>query len=210
MKIVLITNLYPPFVRGGAEIIAQTMAEGLREHLQQILVVSSQPFIGFRSLFPREYSQHNIRIARFFPLNLYFYTNDFRHSTLTRCLWHLFDIFNVHSAFVLMSILRRERPDIVITHNLMGIGFLIPLVLRRMHIRHVHVIHDVQLSTPSGLILYGEERHISHRSARWFGYEAILRWLFKGAAVVVSPSAFLLEFYTSRRFFPLARTKVLQ
>ncbi|MEK7584041.1 MAG: glycosyltransferase [Patescibacteria group bacterium] len=210
MKIILITNLYPPFVRGGAEIVAQTMAEGLREHLQQVLVVSAQPFTGIRSLLPHEYYQHNIRVIRFYPVNFYFYTSDFRHSILVRCFWHVLDIFNVHSACVLISILRREKPDTVVTHNLMGFGFLTPLVLRYMRIRHVHVVHDVQLSTPSGLILYGEEKHISHRAARWFGYEAILRLLFKKTSIVVSPSRFLLDFYARKGFFRDAEKKVLQ
>ena len=210
MKIILITNLYPPFVRGGAEIVAQTMAEGLREHLQQIMVVSSQPFAGMRSLFPREYYQHNVRVIRFYPLNLYFYTNDFRHSLLVRVLWHFVDIFNIHSAYVLMRILRREKPDVVITHNLTGFGFLTPLVLGRMGVRHVHVIHDVQMVTPSGLIVHGEERHISHRAAQWLGYEGMVRWLFKKAAVVISPSEFLLDFYLKRGFFPSAQKKVLR
>jgi len=209
MKIGIISNLYPPFVRGGAEVIARTMAQGLSERLQHVFVVSTQPFEGMRSLIPRERVDDGIKIYRFFPLNLYFYLSDYRFPLVIRTLWRCIDMLNLHSYYCVRRILLKERPDVVITHNLTGIGFLIPALLHRLGIRHVHVLHDVQLVEPSGIILHGHEFGLRHFFLRCAGYHALMRKLFSTVSVVISPSKFLLDFYRRHRFFEAVESKIM-
>src|SRR3989344_1153885 len=142
MKIGIISNLYPPFVRGGAEIIVSTLAEGLKDNLHHVFVISTQPAAGLSSWWPLGRDSRGIRIYRFFPWNLYYYMNDYAYPILLRLIWHLLDIFNLHACVAVRSVLAKEKPDIVITHNLMGLGFLIPYLLRRRGITHIHTVHD--------------------------------------------------------------------
>ena len=100
------------------------------------------------------------------------------------------------------QILKKEKPDVAHTHNLKGLGYLIPRAIRSLNLRHVHTLHDVQLVEPSGIIIKGAENQwpYSFFLRRW--YEKICRVLFGSPEVVISPSNFLLEFYESRGFFP--------
>lgn len=209
MKIGIISNLYPPFVRGGAELIAALEADGLKKSWQHVFVISSKPFHNLSSLQISKDLNEQMNIYRFFPLNFYYYLNDFKFPHLIRFFWHLFDIFNIFSYFKIRKILLAEKPDLIITHNLMGLGFLVPLLLRRLKIRHWHTIHDVQLVTPSGLILYGQENNWQHRFFKSIRYPKLMRWLFASPEVIISPSKFLLNYYNDFGFFPKSKKIVL-
>ncbi len=216
MKIGIISNLYPPFMRGGAEIIASIEAEGLKKAWQHVFVISSKPAKVQTGPNAKpitkliiESEVNEVLVYRFTPVNLYYYMNDFRFPAFIRALWHVIDTFNIFSYFTVRKILKKEKPDLIITHNLMGVGFLIPMLLRRLKIKHIHTIHDVQLVTPSGLIIKDKEGALSHKLARWFGYTSIMRYLIGSPAVVVSPSKFLLDFYKQSNFFPKSKKIVL-
>src|SRR3989338_4620052 len=53
MKIGIVSNLYPPEARGGAELVAQRVADALYQRGHEVFVLTTQPFDGIRSLFPR-------------------------------------------------------------------------------------------------------------------------------------------------------------
>ena len=171
MKIGIITNLYPPFIRGGAEIIASIEAEGLKKAWQHVFVISSRPHnVKIKNAplikspdFISVDEVNEVPVFRFSPINIYYYLNDFKYPGFVRMLWHFIDMFNVFTYFKVKKILEKEKPDVIITHNLMGLGFLIPMLLRKLKIKHVHTIHDVQMVTPSGLIIYGKENAWQHK-----------------------------------------------
>ncbi|MDD5749556.1 MAG: glycosyltransferase [Patescibacteria group bacterium] len=218
MKIGIISNLYPPFVRGGAEVIAAMQAEGLKKAWQHVFVISSRPakipvyghsFSSGRLWGESKDEINNIDVYRFNPVNLYYYLDDFKYPAFIRGLWHLWDTFNIFSYFKVKKILLEQKPDLLITHNLMGLGFLLPRLIKRLKIKHVHIVHDVQLVTPSGLIIRGRENSIEHRFFRVLGYKRIMRWLMGSPEIVISPSRFLLDFYQQHAFFPNSKKVVL-
>ena len=208
MTIGIISNLYPPLVEGGAEMVAQTMVEGLRKHGQRVFVITTRPYQSLKSLTLQREMVGEVPVYCFYPLNFYHYAQGFRFHPLVRFFWHVFDIFNVHSVIVIKKILRQEKPDILITHNMMGIGFLIPRLIRRLGMRHVHILHDVQLYNPSGLIVKGETSFVQ-LLANALGYSTLMRFLFSKTDLIISPSQFLLDFYRDRGFFKNLRTAVL-
>lgn len=209
MKICLISNLYPPVSRGGAERVAERVARGLREAGHDVFVISTKPWGGRKSLKPNAAVEDGIKVFRFYPLNLFYYLNDWKHNAFWRLKWHFLDMFNCHSRRVVKKILQQEKPELVITHNLKGIGYLIPGVIRKLGIKHIHTLHDVQLSVPSGLIIKGREENWQQRT--WFRkiYEAICRRLFASPDTVISPSKWLLDFYTEKGFFKNSKKIVL-
>ncbi len=210
MKIAIVTNLYPPRARGGAEIIAETMALGFAKQGHTVVVLTTAPYSSLRSLRPSMTVQQGIQVYSWYPLNFYHYTEGNRKPWVLRALWHIVDICNLHSKIQAQRILEREQPDLVITHNLMGMGFLIPTMLHRSKMRHVHVLHDVQLYNPSGIIRLGEERSLSQFFYTAVGYPALMRYLFRKTSLVVSPSCFLLDFYRRHGFFNQTRSVVIQ
>lgn len=215
MKIGIISNLYPPFVRGGAEIVASLQAQGLKKAWQHVFVISTKPRLRIPSLGYFSAWQttqdivEDISISRFWPVNFYYYLDDWRQPAPIRLLWHLMDSLNIFSYFTVKKILEKEKPEVVITHNLMGLGFLIPQLLKKLNIRHVHVLHDVQGVTPSGLIILGQEKSLQHKFFRMIGYVKLMRHLFGSPEIVISPSRFLFNFYSDSGFFKNSKKYVL-
>ncbi|MFZ5364336.1 MAG: glycosyltransferase family 4 protein [Patescibacteria group bacterium] len=209
MKICVISNLFPPIMRGGAERVAERVARGLADAGHEVFVISTKPWSGRESLKPTATDEQGIKVYRFYPANIYYYLDGHKHNTLWRAKWHFLDMFNFHSRRVVKNILKEEKPDIVMTHNLMGIGFLLPRMIRGLGIKYVHTLHDVQLVVPSGLILKGQEKNWEQRTWLRKVYEKFCRWLFNSPDVVVSPSKWLLDFYANKGFFKKSKKIVL-
>lgn len=216
MKIGIISNLYPPFIRGGAEIVAAMEAEGLKKNWQHVFVISSRPkdvkvqgapFFDFIKVSHDEVN--DVTVYRFSPINLYYYLNDFKYPAFVRLLWHWLDMFNIFSYLTVKKILQKEKPDLIITHNIMGLGFLLPRLLRKLKIKHVHTLHDVQLVTPSGLIIKDKENALQHKFFKMIGYVKTMKRLIGSPDIVISPSKFLLDFYKKYNFFPKSKKVVL-
>jgi glycosyltransferase involved in cell wall biosynthesis len=200
MKIGIITNLYPPFARGGAEnvivrTVGQLMAAG-----HDVFVITGHPKeLGTKRVLDRSSTE---RIYRFFPRNIYFTLDDYKYPWITRLLWHIRDTVSWHGAEHVRAILRDEQPDVVITHNLKGIGLNIPSVIADLCMPHVHVAHDLQLIVPSGLILLGQETKGTVSRAAYAVYRSICRAKFGSPDLVIFPSKYLHDIYDSYRFFP--------
>jgi len=204
MKICLINNLYPPHARGGAEQVVYKTVQGLLEAGHEVVVITTVPE-G-----PHVWREGRLTIYRVAPKNLFFYTNAHQHRFLTRALWHLLDMFHFPLARRVAEILRQEKPEVAHTHNLMGVSFLAPRIIRRLGIRHLHTVHDVQLVEPSGIILKAKENNWRYRGLPTRAYTAIMRRLMGSPDVVISPSQFLLDFYEKRQFFANSKRVVLR
>ena len=205
MKIGIITNLYPPHERGGAEkVIVRTVGQ-LMAMGHEVFVISGQPKAFGKAVTTDNSSTE--RIYRFFPKNLYFTLDDYRQPWLKRLVWHVRDAFSWHGAEHVRTILRDETPDVVITHNLKGIGLNIPSVIKDLGLPHIHIMHDLQLIVPSGLLMFGAEKEPWYLRPAYGAYRALCRAKFGNPDTVVYPSEYLLSMYQRYGFFP--RSKVV-
>lgn len=209
MKIGVISNLYPPIARGGAEQVAwRTVQEFLRQG-HEVFVISTCPRAGISSFFPRLTERSGEAVYRFFPLNVYHMLHARGHGFFLRMLWHVIDLLCPTSGQAVRTVIEEERPDVIVAHNMKGFGLQTARELRRLKMPHVHVLHDVQLSVPSGLLIAGKEHAFLNAPMFRIPYEYVVRCVFGSPDVVVSPSAFLADFYRSRGFFPKSRSEVL-
>ncbi|HBK34201.1 TPA: hypothetical protein DEP34_02710 [Candidatus Uhrbacteria bacterium] len=209
MNILLLSNLYRPYARGGAEIIARRVAQELLGRGHKVTIVSSMPFDGFWSFFPRVTEQQIEKIYRFYPLNLYHTLSDTSVPFVFRAFWHLIDLWNPQTTWCVRKILAKEKPDVILTHNLKGLGMQAFRVAHESGIRHIHTIHDVQLSLPSGLLLAGQEQAWIQTSFLRKWYERQVQKMVRSPDVVISPSHFLAEFYKKRHFFTDSRIETI-
>jgi len=196
MKICLINNLYHPLDRGGAEKIVAAMADSLRRSGNDVFVIATKP----KKITVSEIEEDVYRINSG-------YLNLVRYPKVFRLFWHLWDWFDFITARLIGKILKKECPDLVITHNLTGISFLVPAILRRRKIRHFHMLHDIQLLHPSGLMFYGREREINSFFAGL--YQNFCRRFFSSPEKVISPSRWLMDFHLEKRFFPRSERIVI-
>jgi len=200
MKIAVITNLYPPISRGGAEKVAQRIVGELVRRGHQVVVVTTMPLSSLDALLPLVRESIGEKVYRFFPLNLYHVLSDHRVPYFIRAFWHLIDLFSPLPAGRIEKIFRVEKPDIVLTHNLKGISLHCTLAARRLKLPWIHTIHDIQLSIASGLLL--KDRRFSLLESLFRRpYEFFVRRAIGTPNLVISPSKFLADFYRRRGFF---------
>ncbi|MCB9798624.1 glycosyltransferase family 4 protein [Candidatus Nomurabacteria bacterium] len=204
MKVCIINNIYPPYHRGGAEQVVKRAVDGLLERGHEVVLITSTPEKDSVEQFGR------LTIYRKKPFNVYFYTDAHKHNVLMRLLWHKIDIFQLQMAHWVKNVIKEENPDIIHTHNLMGLSFLIPRVIRRLGKPHIHTVHDVQLVEPSGLIIKQQETSWRYNGFPTKLYTWLMKFLIKSPLVIISPSQFLLDFYTSRGFFPDSQKEVVR
>ena len=209
MKIGIVSNLYPPDARGGAELVAQRIACALYERGHEVFVLTTQPFDGMQSLFPTLRERTVESVYRFYPANYYYLRFDKSVPFPLRAAWHLVDLFNPFSRAAIRRVITKEKPDVVITHNLKGIGVSIGSEIQKLGIPHIHTLHDIQLSVPSGLLIYGKEDNLQNRPfLRWFYEKTVERELGR-PNLILSPSRFLKDFYRSRAMFESSRFEIL-
>lgn len=196
MTICLINNLYKPYTRGGAEKVLETIHDNLERLGHRVVVISSEP--RFISSGKKNVNNHRIKS---------FYYNLGKMPVFFRLFWHFYDMFDIFSALRIKNILKQEKPDLVITNNLKGISFLLPLFINRLKIRHVHILHDIQLLHPSGLMMYGQEKTIDSVAARI--YQSVSRYFFSFSGKIISPSKWLLDLHLRKKFFQKNKTEIV-
>ncbi len=205
MKVCIISNLFPPYVRGGAERVADRIARGLVDRGHEVTVISTTPENG-RLI---ESQENGMQVFRFRPKNLYHVLEDRTKPFWQRIIWHLVDLFSSHGAKQVSDILQKTQPDLVITHNLKGIGLTIPRAIRKAKVPLIHLLHDVQLIIPSGMLIHGDEEHWMNKGFLQQQYESATRRALGSPDIVLSPSRFLLDFHLDRGFFKISARKVL-
>ncbi|MFA6393426.1 MAG: glycosyltransferase [Patescibacteria group bacterium] len=203
MKICLINNLYKPYNRGGAERVVEAMADDYARKGDEVFIITTRP--SFRI------TNYKLRIKNLSDRDKIFHIPGFYYNLAKlpfplRLIWHVWDMFDFISYFRVKKILKKEKPDLVITHNLKGIGYLIPRLIKRLGVAHHHYLHDIQLIYPSGLLYYGEEKKLNSAPARI--YQQICVRLFSSPDKVISPTNWLMDLHGERGFFKRSKLEI--
>jgi glycosyltransferase involved in cell wall biosynthesis len=204
MKILIVNNLYPPHSRGGAEAAVVNEARSLSALGHEVSVLTTAPFVGWRSLRASEWKEDGIRVFRFFPLNFFWYRNDYKHNALMRAFWYIGNLWGWHPVGVFKKVVKAVQPDAIHLHNINGISYRLPRVCDKLKIPTVFTVHAVHYAVPSGVIIRGQ------KSSAWFKFFTfLLRRKLRSTAIVTAPSQWLLDFYAERGFFKGQKTAVV-
>ena len=200
MKICLINNLYKPYNKGGAEQVVELAASKLIKEGDEVSIITTKP------KFQLSIINTQCSIKKYYLSSFYYNLN--KIPLFLRLFWHLWDMFDFVNYCKVKKILKKEKPDLVITHNLKGISFLIPRLIKKLNIKHTHTLHDIQLLHPSGLMLYGKENKINSLFAKM--YAQICKYLFASPGIIVSPSQWLMNIHIDKGFFKSSNLRVKQ
>jgi glycosyltransferase involved in cell wall biosynthesis len=96
------------------------------------------------------------------------------------------------------------KPDVLITHNLMGCGLGTSARIKAGGAMWIHVLHDVQLFEPSGRVVDAERITLWQRF-----WSSIRRRALRAPDLVISPTHWLLEQHKRRGFFCDPGTRVV-
>ncbi|HDQ23208.1 MAG TPA: glycosyltransferase [Candidatus Uhrbacteria bacterium] len=203
MKIGLINSLYKPYKRGGAEVVFSRIVKELKKNSHDVFVITISGKKNKTDFFITE--MDDVRVYRFYPQNIFSFIEINQQPFWKRLIWHFIDFFNWHSYGQVKKIFKKEKPDLVLTHNVKGLGYLTWQAIRKLKIKNIHTLHDVQLVNPSGLIIKGREKQ------GFLGkiFSKISKKMIKNPEVVISPSKWLLDFYRGYGFFKKSKEIVL-
>ena len=199
MKIAVFHSIYKPDTRGGAEVVVDSIVTGLKQRGHEVIVFA----VGREN---KTETIDGIKVYRLKDFNLFNFLDINGQPAWKRFFWHLIDMFNDVQTWRIYNILKEEKPELALTHNLKGLSYQLPALLRVLKIRNIHTIHDMQLIHPSGLINDDPKFRLS-----WpvLLYVKFCRELFASPAVVVFPSDYIRLIYKRYKFFPHSQIEIL-
>ncbi len=143
-RLLIMNTLYSPYIGGGAEVICQEQAEGFaaRGYHVAVLTTSDKPGIT-------EDEVNGISVYRAHLENMYWHYSQEKPSKYVRMMWHLCDIYNVGMKKHVREVIKCERPNVVICHNVTGFSISVWDVIKEFNLPIIQVLHDQYLQCPN-------------------------------------------------------------
>ncbi len=199
MKICLISNLYEPYVLGGAEVYVQRIARELARD-NEVTVITQQPFSGPASLRAKAEVEDGVKVYRFYPLNFYFTYYSSQAPQWKTPFWHLLNLWNPHPYQVIRGILKKEKPDIVHSHITGGFSLSVYSAVKSLGYPHIHTCHGYALLSPwSALMRRG--RVISRFNFWDRQFMKISRFFSRSVDLALFSSQFTMDMHLKNQFF---------
>ena len=189
MKALIVSSLYHPNIVGGAQKVAQNLAEGLvvRGHEAVVATVSARKHSEVVSI-------NGVRVYYVPVKNLYFMTQNNGRSDAVKALWHGLDTYNPFMAASVGRILDAERPEVVNTQSLGGFSVSVWRAVKRRRIPLVHTAHDMYLLCPR-TTMHRDGRNCASPCAQCRLYRWPRRHLSRLVDVATAVSRFTLDRY---------------
>jgi glycosyltransferase involved in cell wall biosynthesis len=164
------------------------------------------------SLWASSYKEGRIKIYNFYPLNFYHAYNAKKKLSFIKPFWHALDMNNPHSRFLISRILRKEKPDIVHTHNLNGLSLGVVLAVKDLGFNLVHTCHDFSLLCPYATLTCSGKRNVFCEKPNFFC--GIYRCLKKKVIndkpdYIIFPSKSTMQIYQENGFFLNTQTDIV-
>lgn len=199
-KILLVNNLFPPYVYGGTEAAVQRTIDVALGAGHRVVLVTTQPDRPRTGRWEKE-QRGNLTVYRIRPKNVYYYTAGGGKSVPMKLLWHAIDMAGFFDARVIREILAAEKPDLVHGNNLKGITYAWPRVCESLGIPYVHTLHNYQLLHPFGTFTLPERPPDFRPKIFARLYRGVNRLLFRSTSAVISPSKLPLQIHQQVGFF---------
>ncbi len=137
MKILGVSNLYPPYYLGGYEIHCAKVLEGLHQRGHTVRVLTSTYGItGTRSKRYREENVNGIYVLRALSQHAFGCTTGLLPWRVARARQE------IHSARYFKKLALDFRPDIITWWNMNGLSKLLPPIAKELEIPDVHFVDD--------------------------------------------------------------------
>lgn len=197
MKICFLSNLYPPNVLGGAEIVVQKMAKSMIERGHEVIVITTSPDEEEHIL-----EEDSVKIFQLNTTKLYPTYKQTEPQGVKKPLWHLFDLWNGATLSAVKDILVRESVDIVHINNFKGLSLSCFKAGKDLNIPVVYESHDFSFICPRANLIRGNNSLCEKRNFICNEYVNIQRRLLDdNVDLLISPSQFMIDKFHDNNFF---------
>jgi glycosyltransferase involved in cell wall biosynthesis len=203
MKVAIVSSLYEPNAHGGAERVAQSLAEALAEQGHEVHVIC----LGKSGRI--EHASLNGVQVHYCPLrNLYWPFPVSSAAFPMKVAWHALDSHNAAMARAVGGLLDEIRPELVNTHNIAGFSAALWREAAQRRLPLVHALHDHYLLCPYST-MHRAGRNCAQPCLRCRVATASRRSMTRYVDGVVGVSQFILDRHLERGLFAKARASVV-
>src|SRR5439155_11082162 len=136
MKICIITPFFDPWIIGGAEKYATTLALALSKNHEVIVITTAGPKPRITSR-----SDSNPKIFEIKPKNIAsrydMAINSLSVGITKKLLWHFLELWNLSAYSQIAKILNKEKPEIIHTHGVRGFSPALFSAITNSRIPHI-------------------------------------------------------------------------
>lgn len=197
MKICFITNLYPPNVLGGAEIVVEKMALAMTDKSHECVIITTSPDNEEHVVCRDEITIYQLNTTRLYPTY-----KQTEASGIKKPLWHAFDLWNNNTLNAIKDILIKENVDIVHINNFKGLSLSCFKAGKDLDIPVVYESHDFSLICPRANLIRGNNTLCQNRNLLCNQYVNVQRKLLNdNVDLLISPSQFMIDKFKDNAFF---------
>jgi len=203
MKLLIASSLYSPNFVGGAERIAQVLAEGLLKAGHEAVVATADGGRGTRVGFVNGVKVHYIGIR-----NLYWPRAGYHPPNALKPVWHAINSYNPWMASAFARVLDSEQPQVVNTHSLPGLSCSVWPVVKARELPLMHTLHDHGLLCPR-TNMFVRDVNCSRPCAACGLLSAPGRRMSAHVDVVAGVSRYILRRHLDAGYFPNATARTV-
>lgn len=202
MKIAFVSGLYPPAIIGGAEIVLQTLVEGIRDRGHEVLVLTTKQGGSIeRDLV------NDVPVIRVPIKNIYWHGVKDARKQWKKVIWHAMDSVNLPMVSIARAILKDERPDAVNVHVIEGWSAAVLASSKSLGIPTVQVLHSANFLCPNSN-MFRNGRNCAGQCISCKVLRVAHRSLSNNADAVVGVSQFVLNRHLAAGYFSRAKHRV--
>ena len=197
MKIAIVSHIYKPFFRGGAEISSELLARGLRDAAHESFVITAAAGeIGARTDEVDGVPVHRLKTG--LPYHLMDAGNKPKWAKL---IWHAINLWNPTVYAAVRNLLKKERPDVLHTNVVAGLSTSVWAAAHSLGIPVVHTLRDYQLICVTSALCKSSGELCQHHCAPCRLVSVWHRSTSSNVTAIVGISRFILEKHRAFGFF---------
>lgn len=205
-KILIVSNLFPPNIIGGAEKIAYEVAQIYSKSQSIEVIVATLS----NSSHDKIYSIDGLKVYALALEDMYYpYDNkNSQRSKIQKLFWHYKDIKNVSMSKKVEKIILEEKPNIIMTHTIAGFSVEVWNIAKKYDLKTIHVLHDHYLMCPKST-MYKNGENCKKQCFDCKLFSMYKKESSKNVDIVVGVSKYILNRHTENGYFLNAKKIVI-
>lgn len=197
MKICFITNLYPPNILGGAEIVVEKIALSMPDYGHDSIIITTSPDEEYHVIHRDDTTIYQLNTTKLYPTY-----KQTEAQPIKKPFWHILDLWNNSTLKAIKKILAEENVDVIHINNYKGLSLSCFKAGKDLNIPVIYESHDFSLICPRANLIRGNNTLCEKRNVICNQYVNQQRKLLNdNVDLLISPSQFMIDKFKENDFF---------